>query len=177
MKTTLFLFVALCGIAAADAPNQPVMTRYSQLWLNSPFTAKPPETAPVQANNPLNDFALGGVSKVRDGYYAILINKKQPELREVIVPGARSDFQVLKVNWSKDNWRDTTVVVRNGNDTATLGFEESLLVVQAPQAAPPQQQQEQQERRGRRGRNNDQNNNNNRRQPRPRVVLPPNRGQ
>lgn len=176
-RPTFCTLLALAGFAAADAPEQPVLTRYGQLWLNSPFTAKPEQTGPVRPDNPLNDFALGGVSKVRDGYYTILINKKKPDEREVIVPGSKSDYQILKVNWSKDSWRDTTVVVRKGNDTATLGFEESLLVVQAPapQAAPQPQQQEQQQRRGRGDQNN--NNDNNRRQPRPRVVLPPNRGQ
>ena len=132
----LVLAATLAGaLAMADTPRPPTLTRYSRLWTDSPFTSKPVGPAAVAPDNPLNDYVLGGASRLNDGYYVILLNKKKPEEKQVIRPGSSSEFEVLAVNWSEGAWKDTTVTVRHGANTATLGFDDGLLQVNTPPAA------------------------------------------
>ncbi len=61
--STLIL-IGLTGGLAADVPNNPTLTRYARLWTNSPFTSKPPPPTERPEDNPLDDYALGGISKL-----------------------------------------------------------------------------------------------------------------
>ncbi|MEM1085566.1 MAG: hypothetical protein AAGI48_15755 [Verrucomicrobiota bacterium] len=149
MKRRLAILICLVttSVAFADAPKQPTLTRYAKLWTNSVFTTKP-EIEGVAEENPLEDYALGGISKLQDGYYAILFHRKKPDEKIVIYPGTKSDFEVLNVDWPEGSWKDAVVTVRNGSNTGTVKFEDKLLTVkQAPQAKqnpkakqPPAQQ-------------------------------------
>jgi len=133
---TMSLWLGIAAVASAGAPAQPTLTRYSQLWINSVFTTKPDPIIEEQAN-PLEDYALGGISKLEDGYYAILFNKKKPDDRVVIYPGRKNEFEVIDVKWPTGSWRDAVVTVRNGSNTGTVSFDETLLAVKtAPTAAP-----------------------------------------
>ncbi|MGE9269455.1 MAG: hypothetical protein ACQKBU_01520, partial [Verrucomicrobiales bacterium] len=85
----------------------------------------------------LEDYTLGGISKLHDGYFAVLIEKKDPSKKIVISPGEESDFEVVDVRWA-DNWRETVVSVRAGSQTGTVGFEEKFIEVKpAPAAKAP----------------------------------------
>lgn len=141
MKHALLLILLLPLAASADVPNKPTKTRYSVLWTDSPFTSKPvaPVTERVE-ENPLDDYALGGVSKLEDGYFVVLLNKKDPADRQVIEPGVGSGFEVLSVKWDMTGGKGTTVRVRKGTDEASIGYDEKLLTVKtpAPAAKPPQ---------------------------------------
>lgn len=137
MKSTITfpIWLALAALASAGAPTQPTLTRYSKLWVNSVFTTKPE----IVANNvnPLEDYALGGISKLEDGYYAILLNRKKPDEKVVIYPGEKNDFEVLDVKWPTGSWRDAVVTVRNGKNSGVVKFEDKLLTVKtAPAKAP-----------------------------------------
>lgn len=137
MKIPTFFAIgaALVSPVFADAPKQPTLTRYSKLWTNSVFTTKPVMEGKVE-ENPLEDYALGGISKLQDGYYAILFHRTKPDEKIVIYPGAKSDFEVLDVNWPEGSWKDAVVTVRNGSNTGTVEFEDKLLTVKpAPQVA------------------------------------------
>lgn len=128
------ILAPLVPVAVAETPRPPTLTRYSRLWTDSPFTSKPAGPASISPDNPLNDYVLGGASRLNDGYYVILLNKKKPEEKKVIRPGSSSEFEILAVNWSSTAWKDTTVTVRHGANTATLGFDEQALKVQTPPA-------------------------------------------
>ena len=68
MKTPIsnpvFLLLFLASLASAALPKKAPITKYSGLWTNSPFTAKPPPPEAGPENNPLDDYALIGVSSL-----------------------------------------------------------------------------------------------------------------
>lgn len=161
-------------VVLADVPKKPTLTRYRNLWNDSLFTSKPiPETGPARPEeNPLEDYALGGISRLQDGYYAILINKKDPSDREVIKPGGDSGFTIVDVKWDESNWKQTVATVQSGSHRGSVGFDDKLMT---PKTAAPQQAQQAQP-----GRPNIPGANQNNpqrptgaRTPRPRVVRPP----
>ena len=132
----IFIWLTLAAIAAAGAPTQPTLTRYSKLWINSVFTT-PAEVVNVDVN-PLEDYALGGISKLEDGYYAILLNRKKPDEKVVIYPGQKNEFEVLEVEWPTDSWKDAVVPVKTGSKTGVVKFEDKLLTLKAAPAQAPQ---------------------------------------
>ncbi|MFC7336313.1 hypothetical protein ACFQY0_03920 [Haloferula chungangensis] len=134
--TLISLWLGAASILSAGAPTQPTLTRYSKLWINSVFTTKP-DPVTIEAQNPLEDYALGGISKLEDGYYAILLNKKKPEDKVVIYPGQKNEFEVLDVKWPSGSWRDAVVTVRSGSTTGTVEFDDKLLTVKPTQVATP----------------------------------------
>jgi hypothetical protein len=133
--------VLLSGMALAELPRKVPHTAYSELWTNSPFTSKPPPPEAAPETNPLEDYALGGVSPVADGYRVTLLNRKNPEER-IIVESSRPDadhgFKIASVNRKPGNPLATTVILNKGSVTGSVEFEESLLTLKAPPAAPPQ---------------------------------------
>lgn len=164
------------GLVCAEVPNRPTLTRYSQLWRDSPFTSKPVrETAVRDVDNPLDDYVLGGISKLQDGYYAVLINKKKPDEPKVIKPGGTTDYEVLSVDWDAKNWKNTIATVRSGRYQAQIGFDEEVLAkTNTPPPAPlkpPNLQLPNVP--GLRQPANNANNQGRARRPRPRVVRPP----
>jgi hypothetical protein len=141
----VLLLLALTGVAAADLPKKAPLSRYTSLWTNSPFTSKPPPPEAGPENNPLDDYALIGVSPINDdnGYRVTLINKKKPDERITVDSDETvSGFKILGVTRKPGDPLGTVVRMSSGSMTGTVGFEENLLTVAAakapPQAAPPQ---------------------------------------
>jgi hypothetical protein len=90
---------ALAGVVAADLPRKAPLTKYSTLWTDSPFTSKPPPPEQVAAANPLEDYALAGVSPIPDGYRVTLLNRKDPQQRIVVETHKPSEgFKILGIN-------------------------------------------------------------------------------
>jgi len=176
MKTTLtFLSCAafLIGSAAADVPKKMPIGRYSGLWMSSPFTSKPPPATPMVEGNPLEDYALIGVSPIAGGYRVSLINKKKPEERLLVdSDNPASKFKILNVTRKPGDPLGTVVRLSTGTVTGTVTYDEKLLTLAAPaaKAAPPQPGQPPMP-----GviPGQPQMPNNPIRQPRPRVVPPP----
>jgi hypothetical protein len=141
----VLLLLALTGVAAADLPKKAPLSRYVNLWTNSPFTSKPPPPEAGPENNPLDDYALIGVSPINDnnGYRVTLINKKKPDERITVDSDETvSGFKILGVTRKPGDPLGTVVRMSSGSMTGTVSFEENLLTVAAakapPQAAPPQ---------------------------------------
>lgn len=167
----LLLLPALAGWAAADLPKKAPITKYTGLWLNSPFTSKPPPAEAGPEANPLEDYALAGVSPISSGYRVTLLNKKKPDERIIVDSDKPSGgFKILAVTRKPGDPLGTVVSMSSGSVTGTVAFDEKLLTLVAPPAAAPQpklppgvqpqpvpQQPGQQVQR----------------QPRPRVVPPP----
>ena len=170
-------FSAVLGLVLADGvladlPKKAPLSRYSSLWTNSPFTSKPPPAEPGAANNPLDDYALIGVSHIGGtGYRVTLINKKKPEERIMVDSDkpSKDGFKILEVVRKSGDPLGTTVRMKSGSMTGTVAFDTKLLTLAAapaPAAKPslpgqplvPGQPQVA---------------NPNLRQPRPRVVPPP----
>lgn len=177
MKTILSLLSAALALPAfAEIPKQVPSTRYSILITNSPFTSKPPPPESAPEVNPLDDYALGGVSPIPGGYRVTLLNKKNPEER-IFIPDDKN-FKLLAVHYSPGNPLGTTVRVSTGSKVGTVSVDEKLLTLKAAPAPQPVQQQNPQQPQipgvvpqqppvpG-------QTNGEAPRQPRPRVVPPP----
>jgi hypothetical protein len=135
----LFLFpLALAAAASADVPQKVALTRYIQLWSDSPFTRKPVIEQQVEST-PLDDYALGGVSPVDGGYFVILLNRKKPDEKIIVQPGQPSEFRVMEVRAGDTGPLSTTVLVGAGGKSKLLSFDEKLLALKAaPTSKQPQ---------------------------------------
>lgn len=128
-------------MVSADLPKKAPLSRYSNLWKNSPFTSKPPPADPENVANPLDDYALIGVSPIGGtGYRVTLINKKKPEDRITVDSDKPKDgFKILEVIRKAGDPLGTTVRMNSGSMTGVVAFDEKLLTLAvAPKAAPAQ---------------------------------------
>lgn len=177
----LALIPILHASANAELPRKAPLSKYSGLWVNSPFTSRPVITAPDATPdvNPLDDYSLIGVAPVGDGYRVTLINRNDPTERITVDssrPNGKSDFKILGIDRQPGRPLATSVRLSKGSTTGTVRFEQELLSL----APPPAAQQPQQANLppginlGDAQTNQTQGN---RRQPRPRVVPPPANGQ
>ena len=172
----LLLILAATGWAAADVPRKAPITKYTGLWNNSPFTSKPPPVDPGPAVNPLEDYALLGVSPIGGGYRVTLINKKKPEERVTVDSDKTSgDYKILAVTRKAGDPLGTVVRMMAGSMTGTVAFDEKLLTIAAPAAPKPNPNQPQLQP-GQQGQPQLQPSQMPQRQPRPRVVPPPTPG-
>lgn len=141
MKSQIFLLLALTGWACADLPKKAPISRYATLWNNSPFTSKPPPPDAVDAPNPLDDYALIGVSSLGSGTFRVtILNKKKPdEPRKYIESNQTKDgFRILEVNRKPGDPTGTTVRMQSGSLTGTISYDEKILTIAAaPPQAPP----------------------------------------
>lgn len=186
MKKLIFpaiLFVAASSLATAAVPKKVPLNTYRSLWTNSPFTSKPIVNDTTVEVNPLDDYALIGVTPIDKGYRVTLINKKQPDQRTVVdTNSTKTGFTILGVDRKPGNPLGTVVRMKSGNKTGTVSFDDKLLtLVAAPVAAPIQQNRQNNglipgqqphlqpgQQNGQQGQQGQQV-----RQPRPRVVPPP----
>lgn len=175
MKPTfrlLTISLALCGLAAADLPKKPTIRKYTKLWTDSPFTSKP---LPVETQEEavFEDYTLGGVSPINQGYRVTLLVKKEPSKRVVVETGRKNEenFKLLAVTRKSGDPLGTVVRMSSGNKTGTIGFDEKYLKLTAAPAArktlpgktgTPQQLSK-----------SSSSSNSSTRKPRPRVVPPP----
>lgn len=132
------LSLSLAGFAAAGVPKKGILQTYSVLWNNSPFTAKPPQAELIPDKNPLEDFVLIGVSPIGTGdeYRVTMINKKEPDKREMVFSNAKdAAFQIIKVTRKAGDPLGTVVTLKSGNQIGTVSYDEKLLTLAAPVAA------------------------------------------
>ena len=134
----LLILPALTAVLHAGVPQKQPLGNYAKLWTNSPFTAKPPVAGAGPVANPLEDYALLGVSPIgNNGYRVTLINKKQADQRITVETGKTSadGFSIIKVNRTAGEPLKTTVEMSSGAMQGTVSFDEKLLTIAAP--APP----------------------------------------
>jgi hypothetical protein len=136
----LLLCLAVTGWAVADLPKKAPISRYIGLWNNSPFTSKPPPPDAGPAVNPLEDYALAGVSPIGSGYRVTLLNKKKPEERITVdSDNPKGNFKILEVTRKAGEPLGTVVRMSSGSVVGTVSFDEKLLVLAtaAPAKANP----------------------------------------
>jgi hypothetical protein len=135
------LFLAITGVALADLPKKAPISRYSGLWMNSPFTSKPPPPDSPDAPNPLDDYALIGVSPIGVNSYRVsLIHKKKPEERIFVDSDkpSKDGFKIIEVIRKAGDPLGTKVSMLSGTTKGTVEFDQKLLtLVPPPKAAPP----------------------------------------
>ena len=136
---SLLLLPALTAVLHAGVPQKLPLSNYSRLWTNSPFTSKPPTFGSGPIANPLDDYALLGVSPIGKGHRVTLINKKQPDQRITVETGKTSadGFSIIKVNRKAGQPLETTVEMASGSMQGTVSFDEKLLTIAAPPPVAP----------------------------------------
>lgn len=141
MKTMLLVLASVFVIqsAHADVPRKAPLEKYRGLWTNSPFTSKPVVVDNGPLANPFDDYTLTGIAPVPGGYRITIINKKNPDVKRVIEPGVKSEFQVVSVNRNPQKTLGTTVVLSAGSMQGTVSFEPDLITLKAAPAPAPQQ--------------------------------------
>lgn len=131
----------LALIAAAPAlaaiPRQVPAARYDGLWKDnaSPFTNPPPAPRPGLQKNPLESYVLLGVSPIGGERFRVtLINREAPGTRIFVESDKPNDagLEILAVGTKPRSPSDTTVRVKSGSHTATLGFDSKLLALTLP---------------------------------------------
>ena len=140
MKTApriLLSTLVLVAWATAELPKKAPITKYTGLWTNSPFTSKPPPPEALPTVNPLEDYALAGVSPISSGYRVTMINKKKPEERITVDSDSpKGDYKILEVTRKPGDPLATVVRMQAGAVTGTVSFDEKLLVLATPKAPP-----------------------------------------
>ncbi len=112
----LTLALTLTVWAVADLPKKAPLTKYTGLWTNSPFTSKPPPPEAGPVVNPLEDYALVGVSPVGAGYRVTMLNKKKPEERITVDSDRpREGFKILEVTRKPGDPLGTVVRMTSGD--------------------------------------------------------------
>lgn len=134
---TLLLTAFACLPAHANVPKKQPLVKYTGLWTNSPFTAKPPEVQVGPPVNPFEDFTLTGIAPVPGGHRITIVSKKNPDVKRIIEPGGTSEFKVVSVNRNPEKALGTTVVLSSGSIQGTVTFEPELITLKA---APPSPQ-------------------------------------
>jgi hypothetical protein len=134
------IFTSVFHIAAAKIPEKAPAVKYTGLYTNSPFTSKPAAPPDAPTANPLEDYTLAGIAPVPGGYRITIINKKNPEMKEVIEPGGSGQFKVVSVNRNPGKTLGTTVVLSSGSIQGTVAFEPDLITLKAAPATPEPQQ-------------------------------------
>lgn len=140
MKSTsriLLFALALTGWAVADLPKKAPISKYTRLWTESPFTSKPPppEAAGPEAD-PLEDYALLGVSPVTGGYRVTMMNKKDPAKRLIVESDRPTEgFKILTVTRKPGDPLGTVVRMSSGSVSGNVSFDPQLLTIAAPPAA------------------------------------------
>ena len=167
--------LALTGVAAADLPKKAPLSRYQSLYTNSPFTSKPPPAESGPESNPLDDYALIGVSSIGGtGYRVTLINKKKPDERITVdSDNAKSGFKILGVTRKSGDPLGTVVKMSSGSMEGTVSFDQKLLTLVAAAPKPVVQQPGQPPQPGQVQPGQPVQPGGPQRQPRPRVVPPP----
>jgi hypothetical protein len=133
---TLLLAAFVCLPAHANIPKKQPLVKYTGLWTNSPFTAKPPEVQAAPPVNPFEDFTLTGIAPVPGGHRITIMSKKNPDVKRIIEPGGTSEFKVVSVNRNPEKALGTSVVLSSGSIQGTVTFEPELITLKAAPAAP-----------------------------------------
>ena len=130
----LFFLCCLTIPLMANAPKKPLPSRYAALYTSSPFTTPaPPDLADTTPQiNPMDEWALGGVTKFPDGFFVILLNKKKPDEKMIIQPGVHSEFKVLSVKDGGMDYTKTTVTLQNGDKQGIVEFDSKMLTISNP---------------------------------------------
>lgn len=177
---TTLLLLSTATLASAETPRKGNLTKYTQLWQNSPFTSKPPpgEIGPVV--NPFEGYTLLGVSPIDGGYRVTIINTKDTNERVFIETNGNRNagFEIVKISRKPGDFMGTTVLLKKDGQQGSVSYDEKNLTIAAAKPAAPQPGQQPNLPPGLQPQQqpNNQGNQPNVRRPRPRVVAPPTAG-
>jgi hypothetical protein len=139
----VLVLLVLTAWVSAELPRKAPLTKYRNLWDNSPFTTKPPtDVGGPPPPSILDDYALAGVSPIKGGYRVTIINKKNPDDRVYVYsdqPNASHGFKIESVERKAGDMRGTVVHMMSGTQKGVVSYDEKFLTIAAPAPAPTRQ--------------------------------------
>lgn len=135
IATGLLVAALGAGCLSARPPKKRPFTSYTSLWTNSPFTVKPEPTPDEPVADALEDYVLTGVSKLPEGYFVVLMNKKERDKRIRIAPNEQNaeGFKVVNVKQDPYDYMKTVVEIAvGGGKTGVVTYEEKFLALKTP---------------------------------------------
>ena len=84
-----------------------------------------------EEENPLEDYTLAGVCKVKGGWFVVLINKKDRNERLRLRPGKSTDqgFEVVNVEQGSKRLETKVEIKTRGGKTGWVEYDEKLIAV------------------------------------------------
>ena len=122
--------------AASNVPEGYPATRYESLWKRSPFTLSSitEEQGPTSAFS--ERYSLGGAYTVGKKDYVIVVNRTNPQERlTVSAEPNEQGLTLLSVSYDNDAPMKTTAVIKQGEETGPIAFDEALIKSTATAAA------------------------------------------
>ena len=105
------------------------------------MTTKPVVVETGPGPGALDEWALGGISEVSNGFLLTLFNRTNPQERRIIEPSNPGGFEVIQVRRVANNYLATEVELRYKNQTGWVRYEEAMLAIK-PTVQQPQGRQE-----------------------------------
>jgi hypothetical protein len=138
MKNILNVLIGsflLSGWALSQLPKKAPLEKYSSLWNQSPFTAKPVPVEEISHENPLLNYFLLGISPIGSGYRVTLMEKNDSNKRlYVYSDDEKAPFKIVNVYREPGNPRGTMVEMSAGGASVMMTFREEALVLMTPAA-------------------------------------------
>ncbi len=138
-RMTVLMGLLLVDVSLAAPPRKPSVSQFNILVSRSPFTIRPTSTG-SQALSPLEkDWMLGSIrpNVGSEGWSVTLIHKKDRKKRVRFLPGfPAGGFELLEVEQNTSDPVASQVKVRQGSQTAWIGYDENLIRLRS--AAPSQ---------------------------------------
>ncbi|MFT5883054.1 MAG: hypothetical protein ACI9FG_001564 [Crocinitomicaceae bacterium] len=124
LKSLSILALLTLGLGA-ELPKNPSMSDYDVLKGRSPFMIKKPPAPIPKAPIINNSLTLRGVSMFDDGWFVTVVDRKNTKepifLREGAAPNSKG-LKLIKVDKNIEDYLQTTVIVMNGLQKMTIGY-------------------------------------------------------
>lgn len=110
-------------------PVVPPMSRYEEIWKNSPFELEAaPDVVSTAKQSFAKDYALSGMLKQGDETVVYIINRKTKETHKVTKDGGgEGGFKLLSLEGASNNVRDVEATIEKGGEEARLTYDKALM--------------------------------------------------
>ncbi len=136
LVATAWILLTLPSSAAGNLPEGYPATRYESLWKRSPFTLSSitEDQGPTSAFS--ERYSLGAAYTVGKKDYVIVVNRSNPQERlTVSAEPNEQGLTLLSISYDNAAPMKTTAVIKQGEETGPISFDESLIKSTATAAA------------------------------------------
>jgi hypothetical protein len=132
---------APASAVAADIPQSFPANRYDKLIEKSPFAPATPVADPNEVAGFAQNLYVTGIGKIGNQDCVYIASRADDKARYTLFSGEEGPqgMKIERINYSNDIGR-TKVTIRKGGDSATLQFDQAVLLHTAAPTAPQQPQ-------------------------------------
>ena len=114
-------------------PVVPPMSRYEEIWKNSPFELEAaPDVVSTAKQSFAKDYALKGLYKEGDETIVYIINRKTRETHKVTKDGGgEGGFKLQSLQGTSNNVRDVEANIEKDGEVARITFDKTLMAAPA----------------------------------------------